>query len=297
MPTIAIVLAAFGVAHVEALPGITNVLARVRREFAGSEVVLAFTSNQIRHKWRQRSLDEAWRAANPLVPPEVMQVRGPLAAIAELQDAGWRDIIVQPMHIYAGEEFADLQSYVQGLNSIRTVKPRWMPFAKLVLGRPALGQPGPQFPYQEDIARAALALSTDAESAARLDAALVLAGHGNPCYPTGVYAELELAMRRLHPGLPVFIGVVDGCLSLDYVMERLDGTSARRVLLKPLMLVAGGHAIHDLGGVGQDSWRSRLQAKGYEVTCDLRGLGENPQWAEIYVEHIRQTVQSAPGLG
>ncbi len=289
MTPTAIALAAFGVTRVEALPGITNVLAGVRQAFTGSEVVLAFTSNQIRHRWRRRAEDEVWLAANPSVPMEIARVKGILAAIAQLQDAGFRDILVQPLHIYAGEEFADLQSYVQGLCSIRTVKSRWMPFNKLVLGRPALGQPGPRFPYQDDILGAAEVLAQDADAARSQDAALVLVGHGNPFYSSGVYLELELALRRLRPGASIFIGTVEGSLSCDYVLERLQDARIGGVLLKPLMLVAGEHAVHDLGGDGPDSWRSRFQAKGYEVNLDLSGLGDNPRWVGLYVESIRQT--------
>ncbi|MFH1060422.1 MAG: sirohydrochlorin cobaltochelatase [Pseudomonadota bacterium] len=289
----AIVLAAFGAANPRSLIGITAVLARVRAAFAATPVRLAFTSQQIRRVWRTRADQPQWLGAHPDLPPEVLAARGPLAAIADLHEEGAREIVVQSLHIYAGEEFADLRACVQGLASIRAVKPRWTPFRCLALGRPALGQPGIEFPYQEDLKRAAQALAGDAAQAKALDAALVYAGHGNPYYPSGVYQELEMALRRAHPGLAVAVGEVEGAFSLDYVRERLVQTGARRVLLKPLMLVAGQHAHSDLAGDEPGSWRRSLEGQDLAVTCDLRGLGENPAWAEIYVENIRQTAASA----
>ena len=289
MKTTGIVLAAFGVSNPGSVAGITNVLAGVRKAFPRAKVTLAFTSNQIRAKWQRRSQDPAWLKAHPGISPELLQVRGVLASIADLQDDGHRNILVQPLHIYAGEEYSDLESYVAGLNSIRTAKPRWMPFETLALGRPALGRPGPEFPYLDDLARAARALATDAHAALARNAALVYGGHGNPYFSTGVYQELELTLRQNHPGLKVIIGVVEGLMGADYVGKRLQSEGMEKVLLKPLMLVAGEHAYSDLCGDEPGSWRAIFEKSGFEVECDLRGLGDNPAWVEIYVQNIGQT--------
>lgn len=293
MPAAGIVLAAFGTTRPEALAGITRVLQRVEAALPACRVSLAFTSNQVRRVWQRRATDPDWLQDHPEVPPQVLAVRGPLAAIAELQDRGLRDIVVQPLHIYAGEEFEDLKSYLAGLNAIRTIKPRWQPFRRLALGRPALGQPGPQFPYRDDLERAAQALASDLDAARRRGAALVYAGHGNPFFSTGVYQELQAVLRRLHDYPPVVVGVVEGSWSLDYVLEELGRLKTKQVLLKPLMLVAGEHARCDLCGEEPESWRKVLQEQGYEVECDLRGLGENPAWAELYLENLCQAAQAA----
>ena len=65
-----------------------------------------------------------------------------------------------------------------------------------------------------------------------------------------------------------------------------------RVLLLPLMIVAGDHAKNDLAGEDADSWRTMLVQSGYEVECRLEGLGENPAVREIFVEHARRAVGS-----
>ncbi|MCB2188009.1 MAG: sirohydrochlorin cobaltochelatase [Deltaproteobacteria bacterium] len=134
MSSFAIVLAAFGVANASALAALGQIQARFQGAFPDAPVRLAFTSNQIRKIWRRRARDPQWREANPSVPPDILEVQGPLAVIANLQDAGYRDLVVQSLHIYAGEEYRDLRSYLDGLNAIRTVQPRWMPFSRALHG-------------------------------------------------------------------------------------------------------------------------------------------------------------------
>ncbi|KIX12155.1 sirohydrochlorin cobaltochelatase [Dethiosulfatarculus sandiegensis] len=293
MESTALVLAAFGAGQPQALNGILRVWEMTQKEFPKQKHALAFTSNMLRKIWQKRKNDPEWQKENPLVPPEVMEVKGTLATIANLQDQGYKNILVQPLHIYAGEEFSDLKSYIQGLNSIQTVKPKWQPFEKLVLGRPALGEPGPEHPYQEDIEKAAKALAEDVKTASGQNAALVYMGHGNEYFSPGIYMEMQNALNELYPENQIFIGTVEGSMSLDYVEKRLKHAGVQKVLLKPLMLVAGDHAHEDMSSSEPDSWKSILESRGYEVSCSLIGLGENPAWAAIYMDHIRDAALKA----
>jgi sirohydrochlorin cobaltochelatase len=245
----------------------------------------------MRRVWQKRGQDPSWCEEHPHVSREILEVQGPLAAIAGLQDQGYRQMVVQPLHIYAGEEYQDLLSYLEGLNSIRTIKPKWMPFHKLVAGRPALGEPGPGHPYHQDLTRAARALERDVREASEMDAALVYVGHGNHLYSSGVYLELQQMMRRIYPERPIWVGTVEGLFGVRHVLAGLLRSDQKKVVLRPLMVVAGGHSQDDIGGPEEDSWKSVLQAAGLEVICRLQGLGENPSWADIYVEHIRDAAQ------
>lgn len=65
-------------------------------------------------------------------------------------------------------------------------------------------------------------------------------------------------------------------------------TSSRAVLLAPLMLTAGEHALRDMAGDCADSCFGRFRAAGFAVECHPEGLGSNPSWADIYVEHIKE---------
>ncbi|RLB89255.1 MAG: sirohydrochlorin cobaltochelatase, partial [Deltaproteobacteria bacterium] len=172
----AIVLAGFGTSYPSALVSITNIQKKVQKAFPKVEVRVAFTSNIIRNIWHKRQGDARFLAEHKEIPKEILHVKGPLATIADLQDAGYRTIIVQPTHIYNGEEYTDLCSYVQGLNAITTIKKKYAPFAKLVIARPALGKCGPVYDYHRDMEAAAKTLEPDVKLAMENGSALVYMG-------------------------------------------------------------------------------------------------------------------------
>ena len=283
----AIVLASFGTTYPSALVAITNIQKAVQKAYPECVVKLAFTSNIIRGIWHHRQLEKDYLAKNPSVPAEVLYVKGPLATIAELQDQGYKTIIVQPTHIFAGEEYADLTSYVDGLNSIKTIKAKFMPFKKLVISRPLLGQYGVEHDYHEDLEKAAEALAADVAEAAKNNATLVYMGHGNEYYSTGAYIEFQQVMRKMYPKTQIFIGTVEGFPSLDDVVDGLVHTSTKKIVLKPFMIVAGDHANNDMAGDEDDSWKNVISAKGIKVIPITKGIGEKQSIADIYVNHIK----------
>ena len=287
----AVVLAAFGTSVPAALKAILNIKARIEAAFPGLPVRLAFTSEIIRRKWHKRAGDLKWQKANPGLFREIMLVKSPLAAIADLQELGYNVIAVQSLHVFAGEEYADLKAVIRSLGSIQTIRAKHRPFKKLVLGRPALGEPGDAHEYAEDIARAARALESDANLARKSGTALVYMGHGNEVYSTGAYLELEAAMGRAYPELSTFIGVVEGFPSLDRVMKEIKRAGAGKVTLAPLMVVAGDHAMNDMAGDEEDSWKTVMKKAGLEVRIVRRGLGELDAWADIYVQHLKDVMK------
>lgn len=285
----AIVLAAFGTSYPDALQSILNIKERVEKANPDIPVKLAFTSSIIRKKWQKRKKDAAWLKANPSISEEILSVKTPLATIAELQNDGYKDITVQSLHIFAGEEFADLKEIMIALRSIRTIKERNAPFNKLRLGRPALGMPGDTYPYTQDIAKAVAALKTDATQAKKMNAALVYMGHGNVFFSTGIYAEFQRQMNEAYD-TPTFIGCVEGYPAFNDVLAGLKTTGITKVLLKPLMVVAGDHASNDMAGDDDDSWKVMLTKAGFLVTPELRGLGMLDEWGDIYVNHLKDAM-------
>lgn len=287
----AIVLAGFGTSYPTALVAITNIQDAVQKAFPETRVKLAFTSNIIRRIWHKRQNDQKFIAANPTVPKDILYVKGPLATIADLQDEGYTTIIVQPTHIYFGEEYNDLTSYVDGLNAIKTIKAKFMPFKKLFIGRPLLGKCGVEHDYHEDMTVTAKALATDVALARQNNAALVYMGHGNEYYSTGTYIELQQTMRKMYPKTEIFIGTVEGYPSLDNVLEALKHVKIKKIVLKPFMIVAGDHANNDMAGDEDNSWKNMIHAKGIKVITVTKGIGENPAIAGIYVEHIKDVAR------
>ena len=78
----------------------------------------------------------------------------------------------------------------------------------------------------------------------------------------------------------------------DIVAALKENGSYKRVVLAPLMVVAGDHANNDMAGEEEDSWKSVLTAEGYETECLLQGLGELEAIRQIYVEHVKAAEKS-----
>lgn len=285
----AIVLASFGTSYPNAIKAIVNIEKEVKREFRGVTVKHAFTSNIIRKIWHKRRGDRAFLKKHKGLK-QFCYIKGPLATIADLQDEGYKNIIVQSTHVFAGEEFEDLCSYVDNLNKIKTHKKKFMPFNKLVIGRPALGMPGDKHPYHHDIEKAAKAVKADIDEAKRKGAVLVYMGHGNEYFSTGAYVEFQSMMNDKYSH-STLVGVVEGYPSVDKVKSALKHMKARKVLLKPFMVVAGDHASNDMAGDEDDAWKIIFKKMGLKVEIKLKGLGENRKWARIYVNHIKDVAK------
>lgn len=204
---------------------------------------------------------------------------------------GYTTIIVQPTHVFEGEEYLDLKSCVNGLDSIGAIRTRHKPFKKIVLGRPLLGKKGDEYPYHKDLEVASKALKADVKLARTKKAALVYMGHGNEVLSTGAYIEFQETLRRMYPETPVYIGVVEGFPSLDYVVSGLVKDRIRKVVLKPLMIVAGDHANNDMAGNEDDSWKTTFKSKGIKVITVIHGLGENPEIAKIFIQYIKDVAR------
>jgi sirohydrochlorin cobaltochelatase len=208
--------------------------------------------------------------------------------MADLQNEGYRRILVQPVLIVDGEEYRDLAAYVEALGAVRTHKPQWQPFAKVAVGKPLLGT----FGHREQLDALVRALKPDIDAAHAADAALVYMGHGNEHMAQGAYYELEILLRRAY-NIPVCIGLVEGLPDFETVREKLAGAGTRKVLLKPLMYVAGDHARNDMAGDQEDSWLTLLENDGYQVTPVLEGLGQNPAVRAIFLNLLEQAAREA----
>ena len=76
-----------------------------------------------------------------------------------------------------------------------------------------------------------------------------------------------------------------------YANSSLVKDKIEKVLLKPLMIVAGDHANNDMAGDEDDSWKTAIKAKGIEVITEVQGLGENPEVSKIFIQHIKDVAQ------
>ncbi len=288
----AIVLASFGTTVPSAVKAITNIQDKIQAAFPGIPVRMTFTSNIIRSVWKKRQAEpEKWLKMG--IPEEVLYVKNIIATVGDLREEGYRDIIVQPTHIYFMEQAQDLQSYVNAFASIKTTKKKWLPFDHVVMGRPALGGHGDKYDYHEDMEKALKTLKMDVEMAKKNNARLVYMGHGNEYWSTGIYVEAAAKMREMYPDVVTYIGSVEGFPRIEDVVRYLSHQQGGKIVLKPFMIVAGDHATNDMAGDDEDSWKNVLTKAGYEVIPVLEGLGSNDAFAEIFVDHIRDAARDA----
>lgn len=285
-PKTAILLASFGTTVPSGVQALDNIARAVRKAYPGTEVRITFTSNMVRSVWKKRRAENAQKWLDQGVPAEVLEVGNLLQSLGDLQEDGYRQVVVQPTHMFFMEQSHDLSSYVQAVGSIRTLKAKWRPFDQVVMGRPALGMPGDIYSYHDDIARVVKTLAADVDQARKEGAVLLYMGHGNEHWSTNVYAETEKAMRRAYPDVATYIGVVEGMPSLEDLLARMKTSSSKKVVLRPFMITAGDHAVNDMAGDGGDSWKSILTSAGFTVQPVLAGLGSNDAFAALFVENI-----------
>jgi len=289
----AIVVAAFGTTYPSAVDSLLAIVRDIEAKYPNTPVQMAFTSNIIRKKWHSRADDHDYQQAHPEIPAYFYNIKNVLGAMADLQNQGYKTQVVQPTHLTHGEEYLDLEAYVDGLRSIKTVREHWQPFNKIALGRPLMGTWGPQFPYPEDIVKLAQALKNDAQKAQAENATLVYMGHGNELLSTALYYEIEMEMNQLYPQVNTVVGLVEGHPDFDEVLVKTKAAGNKKILLKPLMVVAGDHATNDMAGDEEDSWNIMLQAAGFQVTPVLEGLGDNAAVRQRFISHLQDAATEA----
>jgi sirohydrochlorin cobaltochelatase len=266
----AVVLAVFGSSKPEGMAGVDKVRSRVEASLPGVPVRVGLTS---RHA--------------------IMSLKAPgvLTAMAQLGDEGYRNILIQPLHVSAGAEYEDLRALTAALNSLVKTGGKKPPFAKVVLGDTALGRS--RSGDAVSVAETAGALSGDVLEAKNNGAALVYASHGNPKWPAQEVKTFQETMTRTYPGVVVLAGTLESKPGIADVQAGLKKRGVKKVLLLPLLFGAGVHASEDLCGPEKDSWKSVLEKSGYSVDCRLRGLGEVDAFADMLAARARAAMEKA----
>lgn len=217
----------------------------------------AYTSGMILKKLRER---------DGIVIPTVVE------AMQQICADGITDLLVQPTHIINGIENDQMKQIIL---SFRDRLPH------LHFGSPLLTTTQDQFAVIDALCRELPALTSQD--------ALVFMGHGTTHYANSIYAALDYAFKS-RGWSQIHVGTVEAYPDLDEIIAKLSGTGINHVYLTPFMLVAGDHAYNDLAGDEEDSWKSILEARGYRVTCILKGLGEYESICRLYVAHARQAL-------
>lgn len=197
-------------------------------------------------------------------------------ALDRAVENGVKNLIVQPTHLMAGLEYHDLEEEVMSYADA---------FESITMGENLLAEDG-DFEEVAKIITARTAEYDDGETA------ICFMGHGTEAESNAVYAKMQEVLTA--DGFKnYFVGTVEATPSLEDVMDAVGEGEYKRVVLMPLMVVAGDHANNDMAGDEEDSWKSQFEAEGYSVECVLEGLGQQPEIQQLYVEHLQKFVESA----
>ena len=76
------------------------------------------------------------------------------------------------------------------------------------------------------------------------------------------------------------------------MIEAVKEAGYTKVILRPLMVVAGDHANNDMAGEDEDSWLSLFTAAdAFEaIDCQIAGLGRIPAIQDLYVAHTAAVI-------
>jgi len=267
----ALLVVSFGTSVIETRKANIDVLEKdLQAEYPAWEVRRAFTSKIVRAR---------------IAAEEGIVIDSAQEALDRLSRDGFDEVVVQPTHIIPGEEYDRLTEAMAQFHKAGV-------FASLKLGRPMLCQEGLVAGQQDDYQIAVAALQTQLPlCAAGERTRVVLMGHGSGHVSDRCYDLLQERLEKA--GLPVFTATVEGDRTFEAAVEWLEREQAQQVVLMPFMLVAGDHALNDMAGPEEDSWQSQLTEAGYRVESVLRGLGENPAFRKIYLQHVAEALPFA----
>ncbi|MCX8085119.1 MAG: sirohydrochlorin cobaltochelatase [Calditerrivibrio sp.] len=285
-----IILAAFGTTDPEGIKGVLNVYHKIKENIASVNTKLSFTADFIRRKWNKLSGTEEQIKMQKLyhLPPELFMVKGLIHQIGDCFDRGVYELVVQPLHIFHGEEYEGIKSII---DHIIAIKDKNSHKRKITLGRPLLGANSSKTPYVDDILKVVKMLEQDITLAKSKDACLVYIGHGNENFSTGAYVETEYYMQKEY-GNMVYFANVEGFPFYNDLPNRIKKGGHKKVILKPFMLVAGEHAKNDIFGE-DDSVSNLLTSSGIEVTPICQGLGEMDDIANIFLERVKDILDES----
>ena len=210
---------------------------------------------------------------------------------------GVKNLVVQPTHLMHGAEYDEMTEAIDGYKD---------KFESVAIAEPMLGEVGDDATVINDDKKAVAQAITDEackiagydsmEAAAEDGTAFVFMGHGTSHTANVTYDQMQTQMDDL--GFTnAFIGTVEGepeDTECQAVIAKVKDAGFKKVVLRPLMVVAGDHANNDMAGDDEDSWKSQFEASGAfdSIDCQIEGLGRIEAVEDLYVEHTKAAIDS-----
>lgn len=247
-----IIMAAFGTTS-KALTTYQHIDRYIRSHFPLHPVAWAYTSRMVNSRLQTR---------------ENGIFNHPLEAVRMLREKGFRQVIIQSLHLLPGLEFHQL---------VKECRQAALPCH---FGMPLLTSP---LDYNK------MADCLAPLIASRPDKAILLIGHGTH-HPSWIaYPALENIFRHRF-GSRIFVGVLEKNPESGSVPEEIVAAGFKQVCAIPLLLVAGMHYERDIAGAGGNSWLVRLERQGLEVESIAEGLGLQSGFCGIVTDHIEEAL-------
>lgn len=218
-------------------------------------------------------------------------------ALDRAVENGVKNLVVQPTHLMHGAEYDEMAEVLEQYQD---------KFESVAIAEPMLGEVGDDATViNEDKAAVAQAVADAAvqeagfdsmEAAAEDGTAFVFLGHGTSHTAKVSYSQMQTQMEEL--GFKnAFIGTVEGepeDTACEAVIEKVKEAGYKKVILRPLMVVAGDHANNDMAGSEEDSWKSMFEASGSfdSVDAQIAGLGRVDAVKQLYVDHTKAAIDS-----
>lgn len=232
----------------------------IQEAYPDYQVKRAFTSQIIIDKLKER---------------DGIEIDNVTEALDRAVNDGVKTLVVQPTHLMNGYEYTDL------LDELDTYKDK---FDKIAIGDPLLTS-------DEDFKAVVQAITSETSSYDDGQTAICFMGHGTEADSNSVYTKLQETLTS--EGYEnYYIGTVEATPSVDDVLAAVKEKNYTKVVLEPLMVVAGDHANNDMAGDEDDSWKTVFQNAGYQVECVLKGLGQFESIQNIYVDHVKAAIDS-----
>ena len=232
----------------------------IQDKFPQYEVRRAFTSQIIIDKLKER---------------DDLDIDNVTEALDRAAADGIKNLVVQPTHLMDGLEYNDLKDELAKYEDT---------FDQISLGEPLLTS-------DDDYDNVITAITDATKDYNNDDTAVVFMGHGTEAESNHIYTDLQEKITAA--GFDnYYIGTVEAEPSLEDITAAVKKGDYKKVVLEPLMVVAGDHANNDMAGNEEDSWKTTLTNEGYEVECLLQGLGQIPAIQDIYVAHAQAAVDA-----
>ena len=220
-------------------------------------------------------------------------------ALERAVDNGVKNLVVQPTHLMHGAEYDELAEAIEKYQD---------KFETVRIAEPLLGEVGSDATViNEDKAAVAEAITAEAvklagydsmDAAAEDGTAFVFMGHGTSHTANVTYDQMQTQLEKLNYK-NAFVGTVEGepeDTACEAVIEKVKEAGYKKVILRPLMVVAGDHANNDMAGDDEDSWKSQFEAsKAFDsVDTQIEGLGRIKAVQDIYVAHTKAALEAEP---